>query len=768
MDVENANRLVAARDFAAREEIPEARDAAEVALALCTDAGDTAGGAEALRILVSAEIGLGHAAKAKSMAEVHLSRYRKAGDDVGTAQTLVALAMACQACGGVADLQNAISAATEARSFFRSQGNIQLEAASLVEIANAHVRSKTVGYESNALFAIDEASPLLDACGDQKARAVALHTRAVVMHGAGDVSGCIQAATEASSIFADLGLDRLHAIELRCLSRWHLADEQPTEAASAARQAVDIFVRLGDAVGEQLARENCLNALMAADESTEALEIMSNAVSAARFSGDHASEAASLECLVSVHLGRVDMSRAVEVAGSARAAFEAAGDRAGVSRMIGVLAQLEIREEKFEKAAETSQQAVASPGIHARDRFLSLEALLVSQLAQQNCDSAEKTLGEFSEGSVGNAAFQRACEAISKAAVLAGRKDYRQSLKSAEDARALLAEAGEAQCEASCLHLQARLRTCLGEHMEAMAAAECARTLVRSTGEIPREIGALLLSAQTGIAALAQGARGGDKASVTFLSGRGRDRVLKAAQQADGLATKCGNDPLLQATCLHVLARALAANGDIELSLEKVGESAALFRRADDARGEAGTMLLNARVQAAMRKSNLAVESVREALKLYRSANDLVGEVESMDLLAELTASSAPTSSGPAPSGNAGLGDLDTELEQKDVGSEGMPPAANRSIPTDIMALPLEERVKHSVTELVLEAIGRDDLEEDVTLMETGMTSIASIMLRDRLQNEFPDIEEMDLTFVFDYPTIREITDFIVDALPPA
>lgn len=33
-------------------------------------------------------------------------------------------------------------------------------------------------------------------------------------------------------------------------------------------------------------------------------------------------------------------------------------------------------------------------------------------------------------------------------------------------------------------------------------------------------------------------------------------------------------------------------------------------------------------------------------------------------------------------------------------------------------------------------------------------------------QAEFPQIPEMDLTFVFDYPTIREMTGFVLTALP--
>lgn len=41
-------------------------------------------------------------------------------------------------------------------------------------------------------------------------------------------------------------------------------------------------------------------------------------------------------------------------------------------------------------------------------------------------------------------------------------------------------------------------------------------------------------------------------------------------------------------------------------------------------------------------------------------------------------------------------------------------------------------------------------------------------MLRDRIQAEFPEIPEMDLTFVFDYPTIRDMTGFVLTALPDA
>merc|ERR1712014_352183 len=86
----------------------------------------------------------------------------------------------------------------------------------------------------------------------------------------------------------------------------------------------------------------------------------------------------------------------------------------------------------------------------------------------------------------------------------------------------------------------------------------------------------------------------------------------------------------------------------------------------------------------------------------------------------------------------------------------------------DITTLPLPEQIRYKISDLVADTTGRDGIEDDRTLMETGLTSISSIMLRDRIQDEFPEIEGMDLTFVFDYPTIREMSEFILDALPDA
>lgn len=84
----------------------------------------------------------------------------------------------------------------------------------------------------------------------------------------------------------------------------------------------------------------------------------------------------------------------------------------------------------------------------------------------------------------------------------------------------------------------------------------------------------------------------------------------------------------------------------------------------------------------------------------------------------------------------------------------------------DLMSLPIEERVRYSITDLVVQTVGSAvQIENDTSMMETGMTSITSIMLRDKISAEFPELEDLDLTFVFEYPSIRLMSEYILDGL---
>jgi len=764
-----AERLEAAKRHAENEEVHDVRREAEEALRLFREAQDGAGIAESLRLFASANVALGRRREADALVQEQLALFRSAGDELGAARMLLATSEANQDGMGQDGLQVALRSASEARALFRKHGEGRLEAAALLELANAHLRSRAEGSEAEALSAVEAAVPLLRSAGDTKGQAVALHSKAVALVRAEDFLSGIEAAKEAATLFKQLGLQRLEATELRCLANWLLQDEQPAEAVVPAREAVELFRELKNKAGEVLAREQLVNALVVSGDSSQALEVASSALADARQAGDKTAEAAALELQVTAYLARVDVQRAAQAAASAVTAYETAGDGSGASRMLNVVSQLDFREDRYDKALESAERAAVRTGAGAEDKALAWQIAAAAQLARENVAGAEKALAELTASLGSNANSRRAGASMTSAGVHASRRDFSKALALAAYAQSLLSELGDARGEASCMHFIARVHMAREEYPEALAAAEGARALVRTTGELAREVGLLVLVVQICTFMLIEGRRGLNSTSKAFLEGRGRDKVLRTAKEAVQLAPQVGDDPLLTASALHALARAQATNGELEAALERTGEAVPLFRQAGDLRGEAATILLNANIHLALKRGDLAIMSCKEALQLFRRADDLVGEVEAMDLLARLS-----STGGPALPIAAGVASAVAGADAGEVGEEGGPrkaPADGAAapvipkMPTDIMTLPFDERVKASVTALVLEAIGRDDIEEDRTLMETGMTSIASIMLRDRIQNEFPDIEEMDLTFVFDYPTVREISEFIVDAL---
>merc|ERR1712217_43117 len=206
---------------------------------------------------------------------------------------------------------------------------------------------------------------------------------------------------------------------------------------------------------------------------------------------------------------------------------------------------------------------------------------------------------------------------------------------------------------------------------------------------------------------------------------------------------------------LFVLARAYVSNGQLEDALRETSEALPIFKKRGDKRAEASTLMLNANVHILGKNADFATAAANDALLAFRAKQDPYGEMLAESLIQRLQYR-------PAVGGAAAP--TEEETEERDTGAESALVAKSSGV--DIMSLPLPERVRYTIADLVAQTTGKDDIEDDRTLMETGMTSISSIMLRDRIQDEFPDIEGMDLTFVFDYPTVREMSAFILDALP--
>ncbi|CAE7484204.1 unnamed protein product [Symbiodinium microadriaticum] len=335
--------------------------------------------------------------------------------------------------------------------------------------------------------------------------------------------------------------------------------------------------------------------------------------------------------------------------------------------------------------------------------------------------------------------------------------DLEAALSAASDAQELFREVSDQRAEASAAHLVARIHFLRQDYSAARLAADTARALLRQTCELGREAGMLLLSSQAGSLELAAGSQpGGGKAARSFFEGRGRQKVLATSKEAVALSKRLSSNHLVAVSRLGE-ARAKVSNGLLDEASQDLEEVLPTFEGEGDQRALGATKLLQANISILRGMPEVAI--AKEALECLRTgsshelalAQALVAKMSRA--VPQARAAAQPQAPAQVPGSAAG-------------GAPGTGAVAPKPAQIDKMALALPERVKYTLTELVAEAIGQEGMEEDRTLMETGMTSIASIMLRDKIQAEFPEIPEMDLTFVFDYPTIREMTGFVLTQLP--
>jgi len=755
-----AKLLVTAEDNLAKDEVEKALGDAEEALKAFKDAKYGAGVADITRIIVSAHTAKDNRKEANKVAKEQLAEFRGSNDKAGIAKMLLSVAEVNGDRRGPKNREVAMEAAMEARTIFQELGNKKMEASALLEQANTLLaKNKGIGPGAEeALQPVNEALALFRQAGDKKGEAATLHALAITRVKGEAIAGGMQAAQEARALFKEVGDKKLEALELQCMAEWNLLDGDVEAVISNAEEALEIYKEIGNAQGEAQVRDIIVQANIGKGDVDKAYEVAQDGLQLFKAKDDKAGEAALLSSMLTVAMWKDDPEKALTCARDATLAYKGLGDKRGEMKMLHVHAQLQIRREQFSKASEAAdaaQKLISQLGDN-KDQAFMLHTLSTCALAKEENDKALKFANES------QALYKKAGEARGEAASLMNiaavhlvKNEADKALAAATEAQELLREVGEMHGEAHALHLISRIHVQSEEYALALTAAEGTRGIWRQLGETQREVGMLILITQICIFMLVEGARGVNRTSRAFYEGRGRAKALAVAKDAVAISRR-NEDPLLLSFSLFVLARTYVSNGQLEDALRETSEALPLFKKRGDKRAEGSTLMLNANIHILSKNVDFATAAANDALLAFRG-KDAYGEMLAENLIQRLQYR-------PAVGGAAAAGPADEVAEERDTSAESALVAKSSAV--DIMSLPLPERVRYTIADLVAETTGKDDIEDDRTLMETGMTSISSIMLRDRIQDEFPDVEGMDLTFVFDYPTVREMSAFILDAMP--
>jgi len=176
--------------------------AATDAMKLFREAGDLAGVARALAIILPAQISQGQVTLegAQRTVREEASQLGRAGHRGGDAAVQFTIAQACLAAG---DSDKALTAALEARALFLRQGDARLEAEVLSKvIAPAYLQN---GNEERALAAATQALSLAQRDGDALSKVWAWHAVAIARNATGILEDAMQATSQALSAAISLG-----------------------------------------------------------------------------------------------------------------------------------------------------------------------------------------------------------------------------------------------------------------------------------------------------------------------------------------------------------------------------------------------------------------------------------------------------------------------------------------------------------------------------------------------------------------------------------
>jgi acyl carrier protein len=284
--------------------------------------------------------------------------------------------------------------------------------------------------------------------------------------------------------------------------------------------------------------------------------------------------------------------------------------------------------------------------------------------------------------------------------------------------------------------------------IEALKLANEAQSLSKKAGDKCMECNAQILVSTSMCAAFSQSGKSMDKA---------RAKAMRPAQEALMMAKKL-NHRVLMAHALQQVATVHSMTGRLGEALQSANEARSIFHAEGDMVNEAHAVMLIAKVQQAAGKEDRAIERLEEVKVLADATGDEKLSQHAQQLMDKIRppipgmgsghwVMQAPASSSTQPA----------QVEAAVLQSQSVVEAA----PSKALD---EDTVKKVVMAVLAELIGstHDELtlDNDDALMESGLDSLSALSFRQVLQQHLGT--RLPASFVFDYPTVKAVTERIV------
>jgi len=326
------------------------------------------------------------------------------------------------------------------------------------------------------------------------------------------------------------------------------------------------------------------------------------------------------------------------------------------------------------------------------------------------------------------------------------RGDYESALSAAQNMRDKMILVDDKAAEATAVLLLAEIQTLRDNPTIAVKLANEAQALCKRSGDKMAEVNAWIVVSSAVCESLMQKGQAAME--------KGRAKALKPAQEALSMAKKL-SCKILIAHALYRVGTVHMLTGRISDAMQAANEARTIFHSKGDRINEVAVVMLMAEVQYSAGREDRTVEIAEEVITMAES----IGDSNSADRARKLIEKIRP--SQPVGSPSAGW------VYQAPAGPSDAAEAAPAAVSTTGAAKPEEKgldetMVSRVVFDVAKNIIGSDEeISQDVGLMDSGMDSLSALSFRQTLSQQVNI--KLPSSFVFDYPTVREVTNRVME-----
>lgn len=737
------------------EEGEEAMKAATEALEIFRELGDSNGESDVFRIMfnayrLKADSEDVKPTEAKNFVKDKLAQFKESGNTRGQAVMLMSLAELKYDSGGLKKREEALEHALQAREIFADVGDATMEAMSLLVVGNCHLRVATRRNErldrvkewEAALEANSKAMEIYQRLGDRKGVGKALHGSSIPHGHLEHNDEAIKCAKDSRRIWRELGIKKQEAFELWCIAGLYSKMNQPQNAASVAKEAVDLFWEIGYGKNWQAhSLASLVNAHIESDDFATAQVQAEVGLQHFQEKKDKKAEAYSKQLLVNTHLANFEKEKALKAAQESLALFRDLKEKKLEPSLLNCIGGVQLQSKEYSKAVQFSEQAakLSRDLGKKREEANALQTLVYANLAQDETADAMKAAKQAV--AIFKKTGEKSAEYMANllvATVQVQMGETRDALFKCRKAATYWQRSEEKDCEAVACHMAADICAGKNDHIKCMQWAKRGQELHSKLGQKREEVRMMLLIAEQSIS---HGDKINKDKKVEDEMNEAYEQGMEVAREALAMANDMPHAKPEKTKALYCMGQIQSMTNQLTEAMVSVDEALNLCDALEEEREDrdgfmANLLFLQGQILLLDEKRERAKEPTAQALELYRKLNDEVGESNALVLLKACG--------------------MKVEQAAATAGAEAKGEDATYKGPTI-------EQLSESLTDMAKEMIGLDDLAADIPLMDAGLDSLSMVEFRNRLGKEFAGIN-LPASFLFDQPTVSALSNFMHEA----